>query len=65
VDLVTFPGRPPAPAPIILTARLIALIAIGVAIGVATSFVQAPLSTPWAALANSASPAPGSPVSAW
>ena len=36
--------------------RLSAVIAIGVAIGVATSLMQAPLSMPWAALANSASP---------
>src|SRR3984885_13689893 len=36
--------------------RLSAVIAIGVAIGVATSFVQASLSMPWSALANSASP---------
>jgi hypothetical protein len=37
-------------------ARLGAPIVIGVAIGVATSFAQARLSMPWAALANSASP---------
>ena len=53
--MVTF-SRPPARAPITLTTRLSAVIAIGVAIGVATSFLQAPLSMPWAALANSASP---------
>jgi hypothetical protein len=38
-----------------MVTRLSAVMAIGVAIGVATSFVQAPLSMPWAALANSAS----------
>jgi Family of unknown function (DUF6518) len=53
--VVTF-SRPPARARITLTTRLSAVIAIGVAIGVATSFMQASLSTPWAALANSASP---------
>ena len=36
--------------------RLGAVIAIGAGIGVATSFAQARLSMPWAALANSASP---------
>ena len=45
------PGAGERPA-----ARLGAVIAIGVAIGVATSFAQARLSMPWAALANSASP---------
>jgi Family of unknown function (DUF6518) len=39
-----------------MVTRLSTVIAIGVAIGVATSFMQAPLSMPWAALANSASP---------
>ena len=39
-----------------MVTRLSVVIAIGVAVGVATSFAQALLSMPWAALANSASP---------
>ncbi len=39
-----------------LAARLAVAVAIGVVVGVGTSFAQAQLDLPWAALANSASP---------